>query len=52
MEKMFKAKEDALKKDVEQSQVDKQLISKNYEQQLIETGKTEIVRRPHIGNWI
>lgn len=34
MEKTFKTKEEALKKDVEQAQVDKQLISKNYEQQL------------------
>ena len=32
MEKYFKVKEDALKKDVDQSQTDKQLISKSYEQ--------------------
>lgn len=32
IEKDFRAKEEALKKEVDQSQVDKQLISKNYEQ--------------------
>ena len=34
IEKDFKVKEEALKKDVEQSLTDKQLISKSYEQQL------------------